>query len=68
MLYTLCMKNECPICSGTGLLPPGFHDDKRPEARRIMAQALAKNGYSYREIMRLCGWKSVRSVSQALGK
>ena len=68
MLYTLYMKNVCPICNGAGSLPVGFHDDDRPKARRIMAQALANKGYSYREIMRLCGWKSVGSVSEALGK
>ena len=57
---------ECPICKGTGEIHnPKFKPDET-EAKRIMARALREHGYSMREIMKLVGWKSPRSVAVAL--
>lgn len=57
----------CPICKGTGILElPHRHGDDERRAKQIMAQALHQNGYSLRQIMKLCGWKSVRSAALAV--
>jgi len=60
---------RCPICNGSGVLDRPKHgaiDDAA--AKRAMARALHEHGYSFRQVMRLVGWKSTRSVSQALGE
>jgi hypothetical protein len=59
--------HTCPICKGTGRLEPPRHADRTAEARRVMARALHAEGYSLRQIAKLCGWKSVRSAAQAVG-
>ena len=58
---------RCPICKGIGEIA----EPKRPlinesAAKRTMARALHHEGYSYREIAKLVGWKSPRSVQLAL--
>jgi len=58
----------CPACAGSGVLEPK-HRDRTAEGKRFMALKLLGEGYSYRQIMRLCGWKSVQSVTRiAKGK
>lgn len=60
---------KCPCCKGTGELPDPRHKDADKRALRVrMAKSLKDAGYSYRQIQDLLGWKSVRSVSQALEK
>jgi hypothetical protein len=58
--------HTCPICAGTGKIEPPRHADRTAHARKIMAKALHQQGYSLRQIARLCGWKSVRSVVLAI--
>lgn len=57
---------RCPICKGSGDIeePSGRMDEAK--ARRVMAKALRAEGYTIRQIMRLIGWKSPRSVMVAL--
>lgn len=58
---------KCPICKGSGELPApnGRIRDKSEERRRI-ARILHKSGYSYRQIAKVVGWKSPRSVMLAV--
>jgi hypothetical protein len=56
---------RCPICNGTGQIEPPANQYDEQAAKRIMARALRDHGYSFREIMRLCGWKSPRSAALA---
>lgn len=56
----------CPICSGSGEMPAGWHDLNEAKARIVMARALYAESYSFREIARLCGWKSERSAVDAV--
>lgn len=54
-------KYKCPICDGTGKL-----ELPRPTEREFRRQAilcLKKNGFGVRQIQRLLGFKSPRSVS-----
>lgn len=61
------MKVKCPICEGRGEIEEPRHKDfDETAARRTMAKALHAEGYSLRQIMRLCGWKSVRSAALAV--
>jgi hypothetical protein len=59
-------KKTCPVCKGSGHLEKGWHDINEAQAKAVMARALIKDGYSYREAARLCGFKSVRSVQIAV--
>lgn len=65
---SVCMKStrKCPICNGDGRIELGIHADDSPRARRIMARALRAQGYSFRQIAKLCGWKSPRSAVMAV--
>ena len=65
-VYNMTTKRACPMCSGSGVIDGPKHADTTPHARRVMARALRKEGYTIRQIMRLCGWKSTRSVMYAL--
>lgn len=62
----------CPICNGSGQLPapnrPFANRDGMVELRKVAAVALDEKGFSIREIMRLLGLKSPRSVSIYLGR
>lgn len=61
------MTVKCPICQGSGKVEdPRAKGMDETAARRVMARALRAEGYSLRQIMRLCGWKSVRSASLAM--
>jgi hypothetical protein len=53
---------QCPICKGLGKIDPPKRQLDEREAKQIMARALRDHGYSFREIMKLCGWKSPRSA------
>lgn len=58
---------RCPVCKGTGeLINPKRGPIDEIAAKRTMAKALHAEGYSYREIAKLVGWKSPRSVQLAL--
>jgi hypothetical protein len=60
---------KCPICTGTGNLPkPNKIARDRAEEKKAMAKTLRDNGYSLRQIQDFIGWKSVRSVVEALEK
>lgn len=61
----------CPLCSGTGTILIKSEKAKNKaiaEWRGTAARHLRRQGCSYREIMRLLGLKSTRSVSIYLGK
>ena len=59
----------CPICKGKGKLELPYKDTKVwIIVRRRMAKTLIKNGYSYRQVARLVGYGSTRSVILAMKK
>lgn len=56
-------KEKCPICQGTGKLSKPY--TSRLDwaiQRKMMAKTLLKNGYSVRQIQKMCGYGSTRSV------
>ena len=55
---------RCPICKGRGKIerPSRHTGDRKKEAVRL----LIKEGFSYREVMRLLDYKSPGSVQKAL--
>lgn len=58
---------KCPVCKGKGNLPePRKVARDRAAERRAMAKVLRSNGYSIRQIADFLGWKSPRSVVEAL--
>lgn len=53
---------KCPICKGTGVIEsPNMPNDMQD--KRSCANLLRNNGYSIRQIMKLMGYKSTRSVT-----
>jgi len=60
-------KTECLLCKGTGkIAPPSKLRSAELKNRAILI--LSKNGYGVREIQRLLGYKSPRSVGIVLEK
>lgn len=61
----MLVKCKCPVCNGTGEIePPGL---EKKQLQKITAiKKLKADGYSYRDIMRLMGFKSVSVVSYYL--
>jgi hypothetical protein len=58
---------KCPVCNGRGkLASPSRVPDTA--LRQEAAVTLVGSGFSYRETMRLLGYKSPRSVVQAMKK
>lgn len=58
---------ECPICKGSGRLPePNTIERDRATERKRMARTLREAGYSIRQIQDFVGWKSPRSVVEAI--
>lgn len=60
------MKIKCPICKGEGEINAPSLRHKRMAAKTVIAQNLKDEGYSFREIMRIMGYKSTRSVGVLL--
>ena len=65
--YTIMKSNKikCPICLGWGFIEKPYHSDER-EMKRICAVSLHDKGYSFRQIMRILGYKSQGSVQLLL--
>lgn len=57
---------KCPCCKGTGEVESKEFVDRK--LRRHKARQLKKLGFNYREIMRVLGYKSPRSVYLALSR
>ena len=58
----------CPICKGEGALKNPKIKVGEVELKENATILLRKHGFSYREIMRLVGYKSPRSVQNILKK
>ena len=59
---------RCPICKGKGEIPsPDKSRFPLAKLRRKAVIDLRSKDYGYRQIQRLLGYKSPRSVSQILG-
>lgn len=56
---------SCPICKGTGKITTIKAENYTLENRK-RAKKLHKEGYSYREIMTMMGYKSPRSISKLM--
>jgi hypothetical protein len=58
---------ECPMCKGDGKIPDAYKlIVDTVEIKKEMALKLKAKGYSYRQIQKALGYKSVRSVSHLL--
>lgn len=58
---------KCPICRGAGhIAEPHVNTIASVLKKKRLAKILRKNGYSLRQIQHMIGWKSVRSVTEAL--
>lgn len=56
-------KIDCPICKGKGnIILPYKRKTDLIRIRHEIVKDLAKNGYSYRQIQKLVGFGSIRSV------
>lgn len=60
------MKICCPVCEGEGKIEAPSLKQKMMEEKRKIAKSLQDQKYSIREIMRLMGYKSPRSIQQLL--
>lgn len=58
----------CPICKGEGALKSPKIKVGEVEMKENATILLRKHGFSYREIMRLVGYKSVGSIQKILKK
>lgn len=63
-------KHKCPACEGTGEfeLIPSHIDDHQIYMKQIVAETLIGKGYSYRQVAKILGYKSPRSVQYLLEK
>jgi len=57
---------DCPVCKGKGKLERPNNDPYSRNQIKLMTKTLIDAGFSYRQVMKFFGWKSTRSVSQAL--
>lgn len=58
---------KCICCNGTGTMDePNHKEVDMIEVKKEMAVKLHSKGYSYRQIMKALGYKSVRSISYLL--
>lgn len=59
----------CPVCNGSGkfVLPKKLEVDA-VEIKEKLAMGLIEKGYSYRQVQKALGYKSVRSVSYIIEK
>lgn len=60
-------KEKCPMCNGTGKTdPPKHREADMVEINKKIAKELIGKGYSYRQVQRALGYKSVRSIQYLL--
>ena len=60
---------KCPICKGTGEIEePKSKRAGKVVDNRIMASLLKKEGYSFRQIQKFLGYKSVGAIQNLLKK
>lgn len=59
------IKTQCPLCKGFGVLDGGqkIRDEKLSVFRKKSVLLLHDEGFSFREIMGVLGYKSPRSVA-----
>lgn len=60
---------KCPICNGSGSIDePRLERSKIDliEVKREMAKKLREKGFSFRQIQKALGYKSVRSITHLL--
>lgn len=62
------MKKTCPICHGTGSIENPHGKGKNMEFKIHVAKTLKEQGFSIREIMKVMGYKSPRSVQDLLNQ
>ena len=63
-------KHKCPACKGTGELDvlPRHIEDNQFGMKQLVAETLTEKGYSLRQIAKILGYKSPRSVQYLLEK
>ena len=57
-------EEKCPICKGSGLIPQKCESRKSDvvQRKKKVSKVLHKKGYSYREIMKILGYRSPRTI------
>lgn len=63
----ILIQNKCPLCGGSGTLVKPAHLNN-VKIKQDCALMLIENGYSYRQIMTLLGYKSPRSIQLLIFK
>lgn len=59
---------KCPVCKGKGEIANPKQDKDFERVKVRMTKVLRKEGFSIREIMKLLGYKSPRSIMENLKK
>lgn len=61
---------KCPACKGTGELEvlPRHIEDNQHGMKQLVAETLISKGYSFRQVAKILGYKSPRSVQYLLEK
>jgi hypothetical protein len=62
---------KCPICKGNGEINFAELQSKKKkwvEVKRDMCRTLVLEGFSYRQVCKLMGYRSTRSVALAVKK
>jgi len=55
---------KCPICNGTGKIEqPSLRKKEWNDAVKLAAKTLLENGYSIRQVQKLLGFGSTRTVA-----
>jgi hypothetical protein len=57
---------KCPLCEGVGEITP--FNTMKIEKKIVLAKTLNDNGLSIRDIMKIMGYKSPRSIQIMLKK
>ena len=69
ILVKIAMKTMCcPICKGSGMLNVPTFKQKAMKEKKQIALNLKEQGYSIREIMKIIGYKSPRSIQILLSE
>lgn len=59
---------KCPICKGTGKIEEPINYEEKAKLNAKIAKDLIKAGYSFRQAMRIMGYKSPSTIQHFVNK